>query len=195
MKKFGTIITLAVALVIGGVYATFHYAQESPVVKEKAFLATVVDTADTSNYGAINIDSNNLQLKTTKKNSSEYITVGTFSGKLSATFTPGENAPDNIKQYGILWGMRLDIIGNAVYSGNAIFTQSAYSDGKDYYLMSNNPNTVTDRKNFRLIASTLNKKQVLKVNEIELSSKEAFEAYKAVLSSITIKITLLQYIA
>ena len=96
MKKFGTIISLAVALVIGGVYATFHYAQESPVVKEKAFLATVVDTADTSNYGAINIDSNNLQLKTTKKNSSEYITVGTFSGQLSATFTPGENAPDNI---------------------------------------------------------------------------------------------------
>lgn len=194
MKKFGTIISLAVALVIGGVYATFHYAEESPVVKEKAFLATVVDTADTGNYGTINITSNNLKLKITKKSAASYITVGTFTGQLKASFTPSDNAPDKIKDYGFLWGMKIDIIGNAVYNGNAIFTQIAYIDGEDCYLMSFSSTEGIDRKNFTLTSGTLNiRKKVLQVNEIELPSKEAFEAYKTILNSITIKITLLPY--
>lgn len=188
MRKIGTIITLAVALVIGGVYATFNYAENTPVAKDSQFQATVLEDADIGTpIGTIEITSNTLQLKV--KNKGENVTaLDTIDGELTATFTPETYAPTNIKDNGIDWGVRIEFEGVNEYEGTTVLTTTSYGTSYEKVLVGDTPSKT-------LTLNNANIGGLIGVTEISLPTYAEYQAYKAVLDAITIKITLSKFAA
>ena len=116
MKKLGLIIIMALVLTVGGVYATFDYAQND-VASQDAVLTKTIAGAKTENAkGTIAIDVETFQLKIddTGRNLKTGLETGGF---VTVTFTPAQGADGSVADEGI--DLKLEIaFGNNTYTQN-----------------------------------------------------------------------------
>ena len=56
MKKLASLMTAAMVMTVGGVYATWSYAQGNATQTEKTIYTSLTDVASTTSKGTIHID-------------------------------------------------------------------------------------------------------------------------------------------
>ena len=178
MKKLSILIALILCVTVGGVYATWNYAQgtvgntqEYPDGNTTA-LAGKVETTD---KGTITIDDSNLQiLIDDMDNNLEgelYI-----SGSISVTFTPNQGADADVVANGVALQFALSATENFNYNGNPIFVLN--TDAQTMGLV-NGTATIS--------ADTL--KNLISLNTLRLPTVADYDAFRAALHSGSLIIT------
>lgn len=129
MKKLGLIILMALVLTVGGVYATFNYAQAD--VQQTATLNKSLKPADTNTpKGEIKIDVEGFLLTiddTTKTRTTGLVAQGT----VKVTFTPAKGADALVADEGV--NLKLEIsFTNNIYSRNGV-DYEVFKTKKDLY--------------------------------------------------------------
>ena len=90
MKKLSILIALALILTVGGVYATWNYAQGSVPSVPKALDGSTKITdkvVDSKSKGNIYVDPSNLLIQIDDANNDHYAEL-TVTGSIKITFTP-----------------------------------------------------------------------------------------------------------
>lgn len=120
MKKISILIAFAMILTIGGVYATWNYAQgeiasidmtQSAVLTEK-----VIDTP----MGSISVN-NNLEIIIDDTND-DHVAELIIEGGINIVFTAHELAPENVRTNGIPMQYTITTTTSWEYAGTQIFT-------------------------------------------------------------------------
>ncbi len=185
MKKFGLTIAMATILTIGGVYATFNYAQDT-VTEATETLSTGIEAAvvDTPK-GTIKIKSD-FALTVDDKGlidggTSTYVTGLTTTGSFVVNFTPATGADSDVRDNGIILEMTIALTGSNSYDGGSIFTTSGLSsEGK-----------VTLNSGSKINGDyTVNLLDYLSLSEHTLDTKDKYDAYADALAKLTITITI-----
>ena len=134
MKRLGLIIVIALMLTVGGVYATFNYAQND-VPSVNAMLNKTIAAADTDGEkGTIAIDVETFLFKIDDKGllagGPKTLTTGyTSQGNVKVTFTPAQGADEEVVNGGV--NLKLEIsFANNKYNGTDVFiTTTDYTAG------------------------------------------------------------------
>ena len=173
MKKLGFVIMMALVLTVGGVYATFDYAQND-VKPVNATLTKTIAGADTETAkGTITIDVETFQLKI--DDTTKTLKTGlTTQGSVKVTFTPAKGADASVADEGI--ELKLEIaFANNTYRQNGIDydvfkTTSAYDTGVS--LGKGTKNNVTGAFEYTVALG-----HYLAVNEIPLPTLADYNAF------------------
>lgn len=186
MKKFGAIIALATFLTVGGVYATFNYAQGGVNEASSDMSLGISDVVNNTEKGAITIDTD---FKITVDDDGyvnnnkvhNYTTCMTTTGSFVVNFTPQTGADAEVRDYGIVLEMTVEITGTNTYAGETILTTNGLStDGK---MTLNNGQKIKGDY-------TVDLASVFAITPIELKTHEEYDNYKAALNTINVKITI-----
>lgn len=184
IKSLALILTFALVLTIGAVYAVFVYSQGSPDASSNNLKANILaDATVDGQKGAITFGENTLTLKV--KNKGGNVTAfDTIEGSVTATFTPDTNADEDVTNNGIAWQLKIEFVGTNSYGDSAVLSTTAATPVK----LNNGEKSKT------LTLNNDNLSQYIQVAEKELKTKAEYDAYKAVYDAITIKITLSEYV-
>ena len=102
MKRFGLLITLALAITIGGVYATWVYSQTNDVADITGAKAIQLTGATfEGSYGTYNIDVSGVSLTVDPKPGTAHTTSLLVDGDVKITFTPSTYSPVEVKNNGV----------------------------------------------------------------------------------------------
>ena len=123
MKKLTVIIALMLVVTIGGVYATWNYAQGEVLAVDEYLDGTttritekVIDTAK----GKIAIDDSNFSIVIDDANNDKQAEL-VVSGSIQVTFTPSDGADETVTASGIPLQFTISHTG-MVHDGQPIFT-------------------------------------------------------------------------
>ena len=122
MKKLTVIIALMLVVTIGGVYATWNYAQGS-VAKVDKYLdgsTKITDKVVTTAKGTISVDTSAVEIIIDDANN-DHVAELSVTGDIVITFTPNEGADANVATNGIVLQYQMSNTG-LTYLGNPIFT-------------------------------------------------------------------------
>lgn len=188
MKKLGTIIALALVLTIGGVYATFSYAQgnatEATGNVGKQLAAATVD----AEKGSITITENTFTI--TVDDAGNLTTGASYSGTLKVKFVATNGADETVKNDGIKIKMTITfglqdnaaegLTANKYGSSDIFVLQNVGGNG---YVEINGGDKVT--------ADTVevDLSQYITVSSISLPTYSDYEAYKIAFEATTITVT------
>jgi len=185
MKKLTVLIALALILTIGGVYATWNYAQGSvpSVPKSLDGQTKITDkVVDSKAKGNIFVDPDNLSLLIDDANN-DHMAELTVTGYITITFQPNAGADADVVEHGIPLKYALSCSSGLQYLGDHIFEFST----EDVVLNSGNP-TKEIRVNAEDLGITLK-------NEINLPTVEDYDNFYSALHNGTLTITVSEYIA
>ncbi len=188
MKKLGTIIALALVLTIGGVYATFSYAQgnatEATGNVGKQLAAATVD----AEKGSILIEENTFVI--TVDDVGNLTTGASYSGALKVKFVATDGADQTVKDDGIKIKMTVSfgltddatqgLTANKYGSDDIFVLRNMGSNG---YVEINGGNKVTDT------AVEVDLSQYITVSSISLPTYSDYQAYKTAFDATTITVT------
>ena len=183
MKKVSAIIAMATIMTIGGVYATFNYAQGdaasvsdtlSPSIESAVLESKKGKIEITSNF-AVTIDDLGVINNTTRSYFTGMKTTGTFK----VTFTPEIGADADVRDNGIKLSMKLSFTGNK-YDNKDIFVTTGLDSDSSVLLNEGN------KVNGDYVVSLTDYFDAN--NEIKLSTYAEYQAYKAELDKTQIKI-------
>lgn len=182
MKKFGAIITIALALTIGGVYATFNYAQTAVDAAETTIGHTIDPKATDTAKGTIEINSD---FAMQVVNGGGYKTVMENTGNTTVTFTPTTGADADVRDNGIKLKLTITITGNEYGTEKTpIFSlKAAYTEG----------GVVLNGGNKLKGSTTVNLANYIALTEITLSTAAEYDAYKAAFDATVITVTVSEY--
>lgn len=184
MKKFGITIALATVLTVGGVYATFNYAQgnaqsvsnDVTVGIENAVIDTVKGTISINSDYTMTIDDKGL----IDGGTSTYVTGLVTNGSFKVNFTASTGADTDVRTKGIVLEMAIKLSNNE-YNGSTIFdTNNLDSDGK--VTLNNEKEILGDYE--------VDLSNYLSLHEHTLSTYDDYTAYKTALDSFKINITI-----
>ena len=186
MKKVSAIIAMATIMTIGGVYATFNYAQGdaasvsdtlSPSI-ESAVLESKKGTIKITSDFAVTIDDLGVIKNTTRSYFTGMKTTGTFK----VTFTPEIGADADVRDNGIKLSMKLSFTGNK-YDNKDIFVTTGLDSNSSVLL--NEGNKVNGDYEVSLTD------YFDANNQIKLSTYAEYQAYETELKNtkITIEIS------
>lgn len=117
MKRLGAIIAIALVLTIGGVYATFSYANGGVVSSENESISKeLAGMTDTTAKGTITIKSNNFKIIVDDFNNNLH-TAGRFENKTTINFTPAPLAAADVRANGIKLKLTITVTGNEYVDG------------------------------------------------------------------------------
>lgn len=179
LKRIAPLLFLALFLTVGGVYATFNYAQgtvqNAGSALSKEIAQKVVDTPKgeiiVNSTFKITIDDTTKTLKT----------AAVYEGEFKVKFTPSTGADATVRDNGIPLKMTITATGNQ-YDGKAIFGIPAGE------VKLNGANPV-------LGEITVPMQNRITVTEISLPTVADYDAYKAALDATTITITISEDVA
>lgn len=177
MKKFGLTIAMATILTIGGVYATFNYAQGDVTKADQELGITIEDAATTTTKGKISIN-NTYTMKVVNKGNN--VTDLETKGDFKVSFTPSAGADADVRDYGIVLEMTIAISKNT-YDGNEIFVTS----GLDEY-----GKTTLNGGNKINGEYTVDLSSYISLKEYDLPTYEDYNNYKTALEGAKIQITI-----
>lgn len=182
MKKLGAIITIALALTIGGVYATFNYAQNGVTAADTAVGHTIEAKVTDTAKGTIVIDSD---FAIQVKNDGSYKTVMESTGGTTVKFTSATGADADVRDNGIKLLLTITITGNKYGAEDvAIFSlKESYTEGG---VVLNNGGKVKGE-------ITVNLANYLALTEITLSTAAEYDAYKSAFEGTVITVTVSEY--
>lgn len=183
MKKLGTIICIALMLTVGGVYATFNYAQTTAGSVEETVGHTIVSAVTDTPKGTIGlVSSYAIEVVNAGNNKTGYSSEGTTTVK----FTPAAGADANVRDKGIKLKLTIEITGTKTYNGTDIFVlETAYTDGG---VILNGGNEVKE-------PIEVNLSDYITVNEITLSTYAEYVAYEEAFRNTTVKFIISEYVA
>ena len=186
MKKLSLLIALALILSIGGVYATWNYAQ-GDAVDVNAYLdgSTKITDAvvNATAKGTITVDTSNFSL-TIDDETNDHVAELIKDGYIDITFTPSTGADADVAADGIALQYVLSCTGGSFeYNGNHIFTYSS-----DPVILNSGNATKSVRINAEDIGIALN-------GTISLPTVADYEAFKLALHSGSLIFTVSEYTA
>lgn len=178
MKKFGLTIAMATILTIGGVYATFNYAQGDATKADKELGITIDDAVTDTTKGTISIDSTYTMKVINKDNNNKtgLETTGNFKVKFEAS--AGVDA--DVRDYGIVLEMTIAFIGNT-YKEDKIFITSGLDEHGKTTL--NGDNKINGEY-------TVNLTSYISLKEYDLPTYADYTNYKTALEGTKIQITI-----
>lgn len=116
MKKISTIIAMATIMTVGGVYATFNYAQNPTQAATGEISPIISDAVTESSKGEIKINSTFEviidDLGVIGGGSNSYYTGMKTEGTFKVSFTPNVGADADVRDNGIKLNMKLSFTGN-----------------------------------------------------------------------------------
>ena len=183
MKKFGSIIALATLMTVGGVYATFNYAQGTANEASTSLIPTIEGVGTTTSKGTITINSNfviNINDEgEINGEANNYFTAMETSGEFKVVFTPEVGADADVRNNGIVLEMKLEITGTNTYNEQNIFT------------LNTTANPVTLNSGNKILGSYIvDLASYISVTRIELKTLAEYNAYKTQLDGVRIKVTI-----
>ncbi len=183
MKRLGIIVFMALVLTVGGVYATFNYAQEDATPKSATLTPHLKDAAFTTAKGTITITKNDFVLEVDDIDgnlTTKYTASYTSGGTSKVEFEPAQGADADVAANGIKLKLVIEFVGPNDYKGTPIFkTKGAYTT----------EGVVLNGGNKVLGETTFNLADYIDVSVISLPTYAEYQAYRAQFDAITIKIT------
>lgn len=186
MKRLSILILAAMLLTVGGVYATWNYAQgnaalvtsyQQPMMTDK-----VVDTAK----GTISVNKDAVKIYIDDADNN-HVAEATFEGELVVTFTPAKGADETVIQSGIEIQYSVTTTPDWAYEGTQIFTAT-----------NTDPVKITEMQRYVAEDGTVTFVGTIPVSEIQsrvqlgsisLPTAEDYEAFKQVLNRGNICVT------
>ena len=108
MKKFTALITMAICLIIGGVYATWNYAKSDLITGSKVLdgVTTITAAVEEGSKGKIEVDVSGFKIEIDDADN-DHIGECTVSGQVIVLFTPSAGAHADVKAGGIslVWSL------------------------------------------------------------------------------------------
>ena len=183
MKRLGAIIAIALVLTIGGVYATFNYAQGGAVSLENEMISKELEGMTTTNAkGTITIKSNSFKI-TIDDLGGDLHTKGKFEGKTTINFKPATLADADVRTNGIKLKLTITVTGNEYVDGETtykLFNISA--DALAGVTLNGGAKIINDFE--------INFADYITVTEIYLSTPEKYTAYSEAFNGTTITFTI-----
>lgn len=184
MKRLGIIVFLALVLTVGGVYATFNYAQNDATFASDTLTPHLEDAVLTTAKGTITITKNDFVLKVndidgnlTTKYTATYATTPAHS---VVKFEAAQGADADVAANGIKLKLVIEFEGSNKYNGTDIFTlKTAYAQG----------GVVLKGGNKVLGETTFDLTEYIDVSLISLPTYAEYQAYRTEFEKTKIKIT------
>ena len=121
MKKISILIALAMVLTIGGVYATWNYAQGDIEGVDITPAVTLTDKVVDTPMGTIAVDMSGLDIAIDDTNN-DYDAELVVDGAINITFTANDLAPADVKANGIVLQYEVTVTTPWEFGGTQIFT-------------------------------------------------------------------------
>ena len=162
---------------IGGVYATWNYAQGNVTARTKFFDAgtIITDKVVTTDKGNITIDPANLKI-TIHDEDNDLRGEMKMEGYVTVTFTPNQGADSNVATNGVALKYVLGTTNNYTYESAAIFTVDSTAQSLG-----------TVNGSINIPAAQL--QELISLNALHLPTVEDYDAFKLALHSGSITIT------
>ena len=183
MKKTGLVAMLIICLVIGGVYATWDYAQ-GPVDPQTANLTVSVTDATTGTKGTIGISGQETIKIIIDDDGTHHAADATGSGQINIIFTPAEHADTTVTENGIKLEYILEpdfVLTDFKFNNVQVFT----AVNTDAQIL----NGGVESLNFNITGENL--ANLITVNKnLELATKEEYDQFSAQLANYKFKLTI-----
>lgn len=183
MKRLGAIIAIALVLTIGGVYATFNYANGGVVsLENETILKELAGKTINTAKGEIKIKSNNFKI-TVDDLTDTLHTGGRFEGTTTINFTPAPLAAADVRDNGIKLKLTITVTGNEYDDGET--THKLFNISQDALT------GVTLNGGAKIINDfEINFADYITVTDIYLSTPDKYDAYKTAFDNTTITFTI-----
>lgn len=186
MKRLGAIIAIALVLTIGGVYATFNYANGGVVSLEnetisKELIGMTIDTPK----GTISIKSNNFKITVDDFNNNLH-TTGKLEGKTTIKFTPAPLANADVRENGISLKLTITVTGNEYDDGATTYKLFNISEEALTTGVTLNGGAKIDG----VFEFEIDFADYITVTDIYLSTPEKYTAYSTAFNATTITFTI-----
>ena len=183
MKRLGAIIAIALVLTIGGVYATFNYAQGGVVSLENETISKeLIGMTDNTAKGTISLVSDKFKITVDDFNNNLH-TVGKLEGKTKINFTPAALADADVRDNGIRLKLTITVTGNEYVDGETTYKLFNISEEALNGVVLNNGTEINGDYEFDFA-------DYITVTDIYLSTPEKYNAYSSVFANTTIKYTI-----
>lgn len=177
MKKISVLIIMALIVTIGGVYATWNYAQSAASADPVQSVVTLTDKVVDTPKGTIEVDASGLIFEIDDTNG-DYVAELVVDGEIEITFTPADGADENVAQHGIALQYVLSVTENWKYEGTQIFTVDT-----NPVVLNNGNATLTATIDADEIAS------MITLGNISLPTADDYDAFEEILKNGGISIT------
>lgn len=177
MKKISLLIVLAMIVTIGGVYATWNYAQGQIESVDVTPTVTLTEKVVDTPMGAIAVDMSGVEIfidDTNNDHKAELI----VDGDIEITFTANDLAPADVKANGIAMEYTVAVTTPWEFNGTQIFTVS--SEALDV----NNGNAT-----FTATIPAAELMNAITLADISLPTVADYDAFESVLANGEITIT------
>ena len=193
MKKriFAFLTAMALCITIGGVYATWNYAQSSAGAVTREYNLMLTSETIATSKGTIALSSSGFTLELDQKSDTDYTAVLKMTGDLSVTFTPAAGADADVRENGIV----LQATFTETYGNYSDTINHTPTDNTDILVVSE-PFTLNEGQKING-TYTLNNdvlKSKLTLGNIQLETKDEYDAFKTLLASGKLTLTIGEYI-
>ena len=185
MKKFSLLILLVLCVTIGGVYATWAYAQNPDVADEQIHMTlNLTEVENAGSYGAYKIDTSGLTLAIDPKEGTTHVTALKISGQIVITFTPNAAAPETVKKDAVPSTFQFTLTNsNWVYEGEKIFSLT-HTDAEQI-----DWGTADEKGVFTFIITAEELTNHFNLTEFTLDTKAKYDSFNTALGQGQITIT------
>ncbi len=182
MKKLSLLIALCMLLTIGGVYAQWTYTNTSVNDATQNLTAALGDKVIEGKYGTYTINTTGVTMSIDPKNGTTHNTALTITGNIVITFTPGQYAPEEVKNNAVASKYAFSLASNAQqYSDKNIFTLNTEDHTIEW--------TKGSDGNFTYTISASALAGYITLTEFTLDTKDKYDAYSTALATNIITIT------
>lgn len=175
MKKMGVIIASAALLTIGGVYATFNYAQKDADAVSKELTLTLAGKSVETEKGTITVTSTfKLGVDDT---AGDLHTYATYENKMvNVKFDAAQGADEDVVNNGIKLKMSFTVTGTNSFEGSDIIT---FPKGKEVALNEGNKTKAVD----------VDMSELVSVSRISLPTEAKYDAFKTAFDNLKLEFT------
>lgn len=190
MKRLGLIIAMALVLTVGGVYATFNYAQDDVYPVNATLTKAIAGTNTETAKGTIAIDATKFTIRVDDKGVLEngegkgtLVTGYQNQGTVKVTFTPAKGADATVTDEGVTLKLTISFSNNR-YNGTDIFKTTGEYPATGVPLGKGTKNNDTGVFEYDVELG-----KYLAVNEISLPTMSDYESFSIVYGNAQITVT------
>lgn len=182
MKKLSLLMALILLVTVGGVYATWNYAQ-GDVTSTQAFVLPKMETVVTEgSKGTIAVDTSGMTIKVDDLDTDSVIhkPALVMDGKITVTFTPAVGADETVTNTGIPMKATITCTDNWQYEGTQIITVDTAAKANEFA-------TTGAALTFDITADQL--EEIVHIANFTLPTYNDFQQFQTILNRGNIKIT------
>lgn len=190
MKRLGLIIAMALVLTVGGVYATFDYAQKDVNPVNATLNKTIAGNGEGTAKGTIGIDTDGFTIRVDDKGVLEHgegngtlVTGYRNQGTVKVTFTPAKGADTTVTDEGVTLKLTISFSNNK-YNGTDIFKTTGEYPATGVPLGKGTKNNDTGVFEYDVELG-----KYLAVNEISLPTMSDYDSFSTAYGNAQITIT------